>query len=103
MDYQEFEGKTVDEAIVSAMKTFRASFEDLDIQIISEGSKGLFGLVGSKTAKILAKPIQEEAVESSASALTPDGPALSDTPPLHSEPQAPTPTAPRRPISDSMS
>ncbi len=59
MEYKEFEGKSVDEAIVIAMKTLRASFEDLDIQIISEGSKGLFGLVGTKTAKILAKPIQD--------------------------------------------
>ncbi len=54
--YQEFEAKTVDEAIVAAMKTFRAKFENLEIQVISEGSKGLFGLVGAKAAKILARP-----------------------------------------------
>ena len=54
-EYQEFEAKTVDEAIVAAMKTFRSTFENLDIQVISEGSKGLFGLVGTKTAKILAR------------------------------------------------
>jgi spoIIIJ-associated protein len=62
MEYKEFEGKTVDEAIVAAMKSFRASFEDLDIQVIAEGSKGLFGL-GSKLAKIrarLASAVAEE-------------------------------------------
>jgi len=59
-DYKQFEAKTVDEAIVSAMKTFRASFENLDIKIISEGSKGLFGLVGTKSAKILARPLTED-------------------------------------------
>lgn len=55
-DYKEFEAKTVDEAIVTAMRAFRSDFESLDIQVISEGSKGLFGLVGGKSAKILARP-----------------------------------------------
>jgi spoIIIJ-associated protein len=54
-DYREFEAKSVDEAIILAMKTFNAAFEDLDIKVLSEGSKGLFGLVGTKTAKVLAK------------------------------------------------
>ncbi|HOJ12904.1 MAG TPA: RNA-binding cell elongation regulator Jag/EloR [Deltaproteobacteria bacterium] len=52
---QEFEAKTVDEAIILAMKTLHADFEDLDITVVSEGSKGLFGIVGSKNAKILAR------------------------------------------------
>jgi spoIIIJ-associated protein len=59
-DYREFEAKTVDEAIVAAMKAFRSDFEDLDIRVISEGSKGLFGLVGMKSAKILARPAQRQ-------------------------------------------
>ncbi|HWR69423.1 MAG TPA: RNA-binding cell elongation regulator Jag/EloR [Desulfomonilia bacterium] len=54
-DYREFEAKTVDEAIILAMKAFHTDFEDLDIKVLSEGSKGLFGLVGTKTAKILAR------------------------------------------------
>jgi spoIIIJ-associated protein len=52
-DCREFEAKTVDEAVILAMKTLHADFEDLDIKIVSEGSKGLFGIVGTKTAKIL--------------------------------------------------
>ncbi len=63
-DYREFEAKTVDEAIVAAMRTFRSDFESLDIQVISEGSKGLFGLVGTKSAKILARPGRKEKEES---------------------------------------
>jgi spoIIIJ-associated protein len=59
-DYREFEAKTVDEAIVTAMRTFRLDFENLDIRVISEGSKGLFGLVGTKSAKILARPAQKQ-------------------------------------------
>ncbi len=59
-EYREFEAKTVDEAIIQAMKTFKADFEDLDIKVLSEGSKGLFGLVGTKTAKILARLAKDE-------------------------------------------
>lgn len=51
-DFREFEAKTVDEAVILAMKTLHANFEDLDIKVVSEGSKGLFGIVGTKTAKI---------------------------------------------------
>lgn len=57
-DYREFEAKSVDEAIILAIKAFHADFEDLDIKVVSEGSKGLFGIVGTKTAKILARRIQ---------------------------------------------
>ena len=57
-DYRDFEAKSVDEAIILAMKAFHADFEELDIKVVSEGSKGLFGLVGTRTAKILARRIQ---------------------------------------------
>jgi spoIIIJ-associated protein len=61
-DYREFEAKTVDEAIILAMKAFHTDFEDLDIKVLSEGSKGLFGLVGTKTAKILARHSHAQSV-----------------------------------------
>ena len=54
MEYREFEGRSVDEAIVQAMRAFRVSFEDLDIQVIIEASKGFLGM-GGKTAKIKAR------------------------------------------------
>ena len=54
-DFREFEAKSVDEAIVQAMKTFRLDFESLEIQVVSEGSKGIFG-IGTKSARILARP-----------------------------------------------
>ncbi len=62
-EYREFEAKTVDEAIVAAMRAFRSDFESLDIQVVSEGSKGLFGLVGTKSAKILARPAVKDEPE----------------------------------------
>lgn len=82
-EYQEFEAKTVDEAIVAAMKTFQSNFENLDIQVISEGSKGLFGLVGTKTAKILARPLSKH----TATIEKPKKEAPSPTEPARREPQ----------------
>lgn len=63
MDYKEFEGKNVDEAIVLAMKGFRSSLEALDIQVVSEGAKGFLGFVGNKNARILARPFADGADE----------------------------------------
>jgi spoIIIJ-associated protein len=54
MEYKEFEGRSVDDAIVQAMRAFRVSFEDLDIQILVEASKGFLGM-GGKNAKIKAR------------------------------------------------
>jgi spoIIIJ-associated protein len=54
-DYREFEAKTIDEAVILAMKTLHADFDDLEIKVVTEGTKGLFGIIGNKTAKILVR------------------------------------------------
>lgn len=48
MEYFEFEGKTTEEAIEQASDHFQRPPEDLDIEILSVGSPGLFGLGGRK-------------------------------------------------------
>jgi spoIIIJ-associated protein len=50
----EIEGKTIDDAIDKACQEFDLPREKLNIEIISEGSAGFFGLVGSKKACIRA-------------------------------------------------
>jgi spoIIIJ-associated protein len=50
----EIEGKTIDEAIEKACKEFNLPREKLNIEILSEGTSGFFGLVGSKKALIRA-------------------------------------------------
>jgi spoIIIJ-associated protein len=62
MELQEFEGKTTEEAIALACAHFQVPPEQLEIEIISVGSSGLFGL-GGKKAKIRAA-LREEAPES---------------------------------------
>lgn len=45
-------GKTVQDAISAALTELKLSEEEVDIEIIDEGTKGLFGIIGSKVAKI---------------------------------------------------
>jgi spoIIIJ-associated protein len=58
MEFLEFEGKSTEEAIASACAHFEASSEQLEIEIVSVGSPGLFGLGGRK-AKIRAAMREE--------------------------------------------
>jgi spoIIIJ-associated protein len=52
METYEFEGKTTEEAIENASRELHLPVEELQIDIIEPGSAGIFGLVGSKKAKI---------------------------------------------------
>jgi spoIIIJ-associated protein len=52
METYEFEGKTTEEAIENASRELDLPVEELQIDIIEPGSAGIFGLVGSKKAKI---------------------------------------------------
>lgn len=53
MDKIEITGKTVDEAIEQALNTLHATRDEVEIEIIDVGSKGLFG-IAAKPAKITA-------------------------------------------------
>jgi spoIIIJ-associated protein len=48
----EVEGKTTKEAINLALKKLRVSKDRVDIKILSEEHKGLFGMHGHKMAKV---------------------------------------------------
>ena len=52
METYEFEGKTTEEAIENASHGLNLPVEELQIDIVEPGSAGIFGLVGSKSAKI---------------------------------------------------
>ncbi|MFH1350438.1 MAG: RNA-binding cell elongation regulator Jag/EloR [Pseudomonadota bacterium] len=52
METYEFEGKSTEEAIENASKELALPVEELNIDIIEQGSSGIFGLVGTKKAKI---------------------------------------------------
>ena len=61
MEFLEFEGKTTEEAIDNACAFFEVTPEQLEIEIVSVGSPGIFGLGGRK-AKIRAA-LREESEE----------------------------------------
>ena len=55
-EFMEFQGKNLDEAINTACDHFSLNRDKLEIEIISGGSTGVFGLVGKKNAKVKARP-----------------------------------------------
>ena len=78
MTFREFTGKNVEEAIRSAMKEYSADLSELDIEILSQGSRGILG-VGGEEARILAAPksavAAAETVRDTAPAPEPMAPA----------------------------
>ena len=48
----EVEGKTTKEAIDIALKKLRVAKDKVDIKILSEEHRGLFGMNGNKLAKV---------------------------------------------------
>jgi spoIIIJ-associated protein len=76
MTFKEFNGKNVEEAIRAAMKEFGADLGDLDIEILSQGSRGVLG-VGGEEARILAAP---KSAVAEATSLRADEPAAAPPP-----------------------
>jgi spoIIIJ-associated protein len=80
----EIEGKSVEEAVEAASIQLNVPKEDLEIEILSQGSTGIFGIVGSKKAKIRATikgkggGLHPEEQISSSSTPHPDTPPPSD-------------------------
>ena len=45
-------GKTIQEAINLALNELQMDIDSVDVEILDEGSKGIFGILGGKTAKV---------------------------------------------------
>ena len=50
--FYEFEGFSVEKAISKAIKQLRVTRDQIDVKIVCEEKKGLFGMEGAKPAKI---------------------------------------------------
>ena len=61
----EASARTVEEAIEKGLQELGLSIGDVDVQVLEEGSKGLFGLFGSRMAKVrlTAKESEEDPLE----------------------------------------
>ena len=98
-EYQEFTGKTVEEALKSAREEFGVSgLSDLDFEILTQGSRGVLGM-GAEPARIIAAPRSAlggatPRKEAAAAAPTPPPPPR-DEPPPREEPEVREAEAPR--------
>ena len=52
MRQYEASAKTVEEAVELGLQELGVSIGDVDVQVVEEGSKGLFGLFGSRPVKV---------------------------------------------------
>lgn len=55
-EFKEFQGKTLDEAIDTACSHYDLGREKLEIEIITGGSTGVFGIMGVRKARVKARP-----------------------------------------------
>lgn len=52
VNFVEKTGKTVQEAIDLALEDLQCGRDSVDIEVIEEGTKGIFGLIGNKVARV---------------------------------------------------
>ena len=71
----ETEGKTVEEAISKACEELKASREDLEIEVLTNGSSGFLGLVGAKNAQIRATVKEAAPAAEAGTGLPADAPS----------------------------
>ncbi len=76
--YQEFTGKSVEEALKIACESFKVGLADLDFEIIAPGSKGVLGM-GAEPARIVAAPASAIAGSTPKRATEPTKPVISVT------------------------
>jgi spoIIIJ-associated protein len=62
MEYKEFSGKTIDDALTAASVTLGVTSDQITYEVVEKGSNGLFG-IGSKDAVIKAAIKVEEEVD----------------------------------------
>ena len=58
MDFREFSGKTVEDAIVEAAMTLGIASSELEIEVVNKGTSGFLG-IGAKPAVIKARAKKE--------------------------------------------
>ncbi len=55
-------GKTIQEAIKAALEELRADENSVDVEVLEEGNKGIFGIIGNKVARVRVT-LKESAAE----------------------------------------
>ncbi|WP_028587969.1 RNA-binding cell elongation regulator Jag/EloR [Desulfocurvus vexinensis] len=91
--FKDFTGKTLDEAIENALAAFGVPREKLEIEIVSGGSNGIFGLMSKKAVvKARLRPrLTDHALDGAGNAAPPKAP---QEPAARPEPRPAQPQAP---------
>lgn len=56
----EAEGKTIEEAVKSALDKLKVSRDKVKIEVLSEEARGLFGMPGAKPAKVRVSLVKKK-------------------------------------------
>jgi spoIIIJ-associated protein len=56
-------GKTIDDAIKNGLAQLAAARDEVEVRVLEQPSKGLFGLIGSKDAKVELELLEKQPVE----------------------------------------
>lgn len=70
MEFVEFTGKTVDDALANALVALETTSDNIEYEIIEKGSEGLLGIFNKKNAVIKARKKEQEAVAEIDASLT---------------------------------
>ena len=77
MEYVEFSGKTIDDAITEACQKFTVTSDRLDYEVVEKGSSGFLG-IGTKSAVIKARIKDDNAETSSKDEISADKNAVTE-------------------------
>jgi spoIIIJ-associated protein len=88
----EVEEKNVDEAINKALERLQVSRDQVSVEILEEGSRGFFGLVGARPAKVRIS-VRQESSEHGNQEQLPANPPAEPPESLPPVPSAPAPAA----------
>lgn len=91
MKTYEYQARTVEEAIDAGLEQLGVTIGDVNVVVLEEGSKGLFGLFGSRLAKVRLELKQEENLAEDARRVFQD--SLSDASQASTQKEKPAPKA----------
>ena len=97
MRSQEFTGKTTQEAIDAGLAALGVTIADVHVDVLQEGAKGLFGLFGSKPARVRLTVMEDEREDDHGLSDLLGSFSLGDTQPRKKPQQRPAPKAEAKP------
>ena len=97
MRSQEFTGKTTQEAIDAGLAALGVTIADVHVDVLQEGAKGLFGLFGSKPARVRLTVMEDEREDDHGLSDLLGSFSLGDTQPRKKPQQRPAPKAEVKP------